>query len=98
LDGREFAVGVSLEMLVNGRKPVILNPGWRSMMHGLLLDAGLLGAVMREDIPTLRELAATQKKGVNEPPFDWSQDIADAFETIITAVEKHGHVVIEAHW
>jgi hypothetical protein len=96
---RKFEMGVHLEMLVWGRKkPVDITPGWRSMMHGLLYDEGLIGLVTCEDVPVLRRLAKDQLKGEREPPFDWAQDIADNINAIADAVEKHGHVIVEAHW
>jgi hypothetical protein len=91
-------MGVTLEMTIGNRKPVDVTPGWRSMMYGLLDDEGLIGYIDTADIPALKKLAETQRKGEREPPFDWAQDIHDELMKIVAAVEKHGTVLIEAHF
>lgn len=87
-------MGVSIIMQI-GRKEIDITPGWRSMMHTLLLREHLLGMLSAADIPALEKLAKEQFKGEQEPPFDWSQDIHNTFQKIIDAINKHGSVIIE---
>lgn len=92
-------MGVSMEWKpANGRKWRYLNVGWRSMLYNLLLDAGMLGGLTESDIEPLQDIAATQRKGVADPPFDWSQDIADAIGEIIAGIRKHGNVEVRGLW
>lgn len=75
-----------------------LNVGWRSMMHSLLSDNGLIGALDKDDIPALRRLGREQCKGMKSPPFDYADDIKKAFEVLIRAIRKHGSIVVTAQW
>lgn len=92
-------MGVSLEWRPAGaRKWRYINVGWRSMLYNLLLDAGMIGILDAGDIETLRKIAETQCKGTKDPPFDWSQDIADAIGKLIQAIQKSGDVSVRALW
>ncbi len=91
-------MGVTLIVTTPRGKEIVLDPGWRSMMNSLLLDNGLMGHLDKEDIPLLREVGEVQLKGVREPPFDHSDQIKDAFDVIIGALEQHGAVTVSAHW
>lgn len=71
-----------------------ITPGWRSKMHGLLLDNGLYGQLGKSDIPTLRRVGHDQRKGVEPPPFDYSDDIRAAFDKLVRAIRKHGQIVV----
>lgn len=92
-------MGVSLEWRpAEARKWRYMNVGWRSMLYGLLLDAGMIGILDEGDVEKLREIAENQCKESKEPPFDWSQDIADALGKLIEAIQKHGDVSVRALW
>jgi hypothetical protein len=81
-------MGVSI--IMNGRTNV--TPGWRSMMHSLILDEFGSSCVRlyRDDIPALERLRDTQMRGRNDPPFDWSRDIEASFNKIIGNIKKRG--------
>ena len=84
-------MGVSI--LMNGKD---ITPGWRSMMHGLLLDGFGTGSpyLTRSDIPALIELRDKQRREVEEGPFAWSQEIADTFDRIIARIRKRGSATV----
>lgn len=71
-----------------------LTPGWRSMMHELLMDNGMYGVLYPSHAPLLREVGDKQMKGLRDPPFDYSDDIKACFEELATALEKHGEIVV----
>jgi hypothetical protein len=77
-----------------------ITPGWRSMMHGLLLDGFGTGSpyLTKQDIPTLIQLRDKQLKGFKPAPFDWSQEIADTFDKIIARLKKRGSATIESNF
>lgn len=86
-------MGVSI--YVNGE---CITPGWRSMMYQLLLDEFGSGspALYEEDIPYLEKLRDNQYKGEKDPPFDWSQDIANSFNKIIDAIKDKGYAAVQS--
>lgn len=69
-----------------------ITPGWRSMMHQLLIDNDLYGDLDRRDIPLLLKVGREQRKGIAEPPFDYADDIRKAFQSIARAIRRHGTV------
>jgi hypothetical protein len=71
-----------------------ITPGWRSMMHQLLLDNNLYGQLDKSDIPTLLEVGRKQMRGVKDPPFDHADDIQKAFQSLVRAIRKHGSIVV----
>ena len=81
---------MSVSIIMNGRTNI--TPGWRSMMHSLLLDefGRSCFRVYPDDIPALERLRDTQMKGRKEPPFDWSRGIETAFDKIIANIKKRG--------
>lgn len=92
-------MGVSLFWTTHkSNKEHPLTVGWRSMMYQMLLDNGLLGSLSDRHIPTLEDVAARQMKGVNDPPFDHADDIAEAFQQIIKAIKKHGSINVQGEW
>lgn len=92
-------MGVSLEWRpAKGGKWRYINVGWRSMLYNLLFDAGMLGDLDAGDIEPLQEIATQQRKGIGDPPFDWSQDIHDEIGKIIAAIQKYGNVSVRALW
>lgn len=91
-------MGVSISM--NGKD---ITPGWRSMLHQMLLDnfgAGSPLFLVSTDIPKLVEMRDKQHRGSNHPhdhpPFDWSHEIADAVDKIIALIKKRGSAQIES--
>lgn len=91
-------MGVSIILVGPRGGETNITPGWRSMMYSLMLDRFCTGGDFlfhKADIPDLRDLADNQRKGIEDPPFDYSDDIKESFEKIIAAVEKHGRAVVE---
>lgn len=85
-------MGVSIRI---GKEDI--TPGWRSMMHGLLLDNfqcinTRMGTTVfyftKDDIRALDVIAMNQYRGEKEPPFDYSKDIYDSFQKIIKKLMK----------
>lgn len=70
-----------------------LNPGWRSMMHQLLIDNDLCGLLEAKDVPTLRAVGKAQYRGKKDPPFDHGASIEREFEKLAVAIERHGAIV-----
>lgn len=87
-------MGVSIGYQVDKSRTTWITPGWRSMMHGLLLENGLYGILSREDIPTLLKIGREQCRGNREPPFDYADDTHDAFKSLVRAIRKHGAVTV----
>lgn len=95
-------MGVSITyrtLLANGglSKEHELKIGWRSMAYELLGGANLIRMLDKSDSETLRELAKLQLIGECEPPFDWSADIAAAFNLLADKCEA-GPVLLQAEW
>lgn len=88
-------MGVSI--LLNGKD---ITPGWRSMMHGLIREEfGTSDLILSpSDLTALERLRNTQCKETKEPPFDWSQDIAEAFDKIIGRIKKRGSATIRCRF
>lgn len=85
-------MGVSI--ILDGKN---ISPGWRSKMHGLLIEGFGSGTVRLDttDIEELERLRDNQRKGEDPPPFDWAQDIADAFDKIIARIREKGVVHVD---
>ena len=64
------------------------------MMHQLLLDNGLYGTLGKDHIPLLQTVGERQMKGEKDPPFDYAQDIEDAFQSLIAAIRKHEQIIV----
>lgn len=90
----EDSMGVSIGWQPVEAKTRWITPGWRSMMHELLLNHCLYGTLGKKDIPTLLKLGRTQERGNKEPPFDYSEEIHSAFKELARAIRKHGAIVV----
>ena len=88
-------MGVSISL--NGRD---ITPGWRSMMYQLILDEFGTGSpyLDKSDIPSLERLRDEQRRGSEDPPFDYSEEIAGCFNVIIEAIEKTGTAAIRSEF
>lgn len=87
-------MGVSIGWQPVEPKTRWVTPGWRSMMHQLLLDNNLYGQLDKSDIPLLLKLGREQMKGIKDPPFDYSDSIHAAFKALARAIRKHGSIVV----
>lgn len=87
-------MGVSIGYQPIEPKTTWITPGWRSMMHQLLLDNNLYGLLDKNDIPLLLKIGKEQCKGTRDPPFDYAEDIHAAFRTLVRAIRRHGSVVV----
>ncbi len=54
--------------------------------------------IFKKDLPALRRIKKYQHKGTKEPPFDWADDIAKAFDKIICQVQKKGEAQVDCYW
>lgn len=84
-----------------------ITPGWRSMMFDLLYenfqsvvpaDGERRFLLFKSDLPQLRAVKKKQRKGDKEPPFDWSDDIADSFDKIISEIKKNGEAQVDCRF
>lgn len=92
-------MGVSIYM--NGKN---ITPGWRSMLYQMLLDNFGTGSPLlgKSDISKLTELRDKQYLGSEhpseQPPFNYSPEIAEKFGMIIARIKKRGSAQIESYF
>jgi hypothetical protein len=93
-------MGVSISMKKGGQW-ISITPGWRSQMATWLREVGGDHDPMcftEADVPALEERKQNQRKGVEHPPFDQSDEWVACFDTIISQIRQSGEALVRLSW